>query len=183
MLVVEDDPDLLDGLVRSAQSRVGDVMRAGSVAEALAVLRERSPSVVIVDVRLPDGSGLEVVERCASLIPIPLIVAISGEASPEEAFALSRAGAARYLPKPLTLEELWEEVCAAADHPLDLGPGVAAAVGHRPMREVQDEVRATMIDQALAVQRGSRRGAARLLRVSRQGVQQIVRGRKDRSDD
>ncbi len=132
--------------------------------------------------RLPDGSGIEVVEYCARLRPVSLIIAISGMASPEEAFRLSRAGAIGYLSKPHTLNELWAKVEEAKGQRPDLAGVAAASVGHRPMREAQDEVRNVMIDQSLALSGGSRRAAAKLLDVSRQAIQQVIHKRKQRRD-
>jgi DNA-binding NtrC family response regulator len=131
--------------------------------------------VVIVDVALPDGQAQPIVEDAVRMRPVAAVIAMSGQASAEEAFQLARSGARRYLPKPISLEELTRSVEEAlADRP-SLDPFVAAHVGNTPLREVQGEVRRVMIEQALAKARNSRSGAARLLDMTRQAVQQIVR--------
>lgn len=136
---------------------------------------EPAPDLVIVDVRLPDGSGIEVVERCAALSPIPIIVAISGHASAEEAFRLSQAGAHGYMAKPHTLEALWAAVDEIAESKPDISSLVAASVGHQPLRAMREDVRNVMLKQAFGLSHGSRRGTAKLLDVSRQAVQQALR--------
>jgi DNA-binding NtrC family response regulator len=143
---------------------------------------EGHPDVVLVDVWLPDGSGQRVIERAVRLRPAPAVIAMSGHASAEEAFELARAGARRYLAKPIALEDLMRSIDEAlADRP-DLSPMVAAHVGHTPLREVIDQVRDTMFEEALARKGGSRTGAAKVLGVTRQAVQQVARERA-RTDD
>ena len=63
----------------------------------------------------------------------------------------------------------------AAEAAPSLEPVITARVGQVPMRELQREVRRVMVKEALAKTEGSRSGAARLLHVTRQAVQQIVR--------
>lgn len=181
VLIVEDDHELRSVLAGSARERGYVVQEAATCRDALRRVEE-CPDLVIVDIRLPDGNGLEVIERCSQLVPIPLVVSISGEATPEEAFKVSQAGASGYLAKPHTLEDLWRKVDEAAVRPPEIAPALAATVGHRPMREVQSDVRRVMVDQAMGLTGGSRRGAARLLHVSRQAVQQFLR-RSDSSAD
>lgn len=177
VLIVEDDKALCGALARVA-SRWGDeILQAHRVADALELL-ETNPTLLIVDVRMPDGSGLDVVEAASRRLPVPTMVAVSGEASAEESFRLAQVGVRAYLAKPLGLDEFVSKVEAALRDAPDLEPVAAAAVGHRPLRRVQDEVRRTMVDQALARAEGNRSAAARLLHVSRQAVQQMVHERE-----
>jgi DNA-binding NtrC family response regulator len=57
----------------------------------------------------------------------------------------------------------------------DLRPALKQLVGHKPLAEVETEVRAVMLEEALSRTGGSRRGAARLLSMSRQLVQYVLR--------
>lgn len=181
VLIVEDDTALCSAMSRVA-ARWGEVLQAHTVQRALALL-ECDPMLVITDVRLPDGSGLDVVEPASRRRPTPTMVAVSGNASPEESFQLAQAGVRAYLAKPLGMDDLTRAVEGALSRGPSLDSLVAAAVGHRPMRELQGDVRRVMVDQALAMSEGSRSGAARLLRVSRQAVQQIVRDREREEDE
>jgi two-component system, response regulator RegA len=174
VLIVEDHKPLRQAIARAGRGWGAEVLEAGTVQEGRELLA-RMPDLVIVDVALPDGQALPIVEEAVRMRPAAAVVAMSGQASAEEAFQLARSGARRYLRKPISLEELTRSVEEAlADRP-DLGALVAAHVGNTPLREVQGEVRRVMIEQALAKAGNSRSGAARLLDLTRQAVQQIVR--------
>lgn len=155
------------------------VLEAGTVAEARSLLSQ-PPGVLIVDVRLPDAPVFALLEEIVRLWPRPVVVAISGRASAEEAFRLARYGVRIYLEKPLSLDQLGEAVesaCrgAGSTDSVLLDFLVSVCVGAVSLREMQDSVRHAMIRQALALSQGSRAGAARLLDVSRQAVQQMLR--------
>ncbi|HXZ85491.1 MAG TPA: DNA-binding response regulator [Myxococcota bacterium] len=174
VLIVEDHKPLRTAITRAARGWGSEVLEAGTVRDGLALLA-KLPDVVIVDVALPDGQALPIVEEAVQIRPAAAVVAMSGQASAEEAFRLARAGARRYLAKPISLEELTRSVEEAIGDRPKLAAFVAAHVGNTPLREVQSEVRRVMIEQALAKARNSRSGAARLLDLTRQAVQQIVR--------
>jgi two-component system response regulator RegA len=181
VLIVEDHKPLREALARAISGFSGEVLQADGVRSAEVEL-ERNPDVVLVDVWLPDGNGRTVVERAAKRRPAPAVIAMSGHASPDEAFELARAGARRYLAKPIAMEDLTRSIEEAlADRP-DLEAVVAAYVGRTPMREVVERVRDVMIDRALEQEHGSRTRAARVLGVTRQAVQQAAKERQ-RADD
>jgi DNA-binding response OmpR family regulator len=173
VLIVEDHKPLREALARAMSAFSAEVLQADGVLAAEVEL-EGHPDVVLVDVWLPDGSGQRVVERAVRLRPTPAVIAMSGHASAEEAFDLARAGARRYLAKPIALEDLMRSIDEAlADRP-DLAPLVAAHVGQTPLREVIDQVRDTMLDEALA---RTHDAAARRAGVTRQAVQRAARER------
>jgi DNA-binding NtrC family response regulator len=174
VLIVEDYKPLRVAIARAARTWGAEVLEAGTVREGRALLA-RLPDVVIVDVALPDGQAQPIVEDAVRMRPVAAVIAMSGQASAEEAFQLARAGARRYLPKPISLEDLTRSVEEALSDRPSLDAFVAAHVGNTPLREVQSDVRRVMIEQALAKARNSRSGAARLLDMTRQAVQQIVR--------
>jgi len=174
VLIVEDHKPLRQVLARAASGWGAEVHEAGSVREGFEKLALH-PDLVLVDVALPDGNARSIVQQAVKMRPAPAVIAMSGQASAEEAFELARIGARRYLPKPISLEDLTGAVEAALhDHP-DLRPLIASIVGLTPMREVLEEVRGEMVEEALAREHGSRSGAARMLGVSRQAIQQAVR--------
>lgn len=180
ILVIEDDLALRAGISRLAREWGARVLEAGSVAEAMALLAP-PPDLVIADIRLPDGSARSVFEETARAWPRPILVAISGRASAAEAFALGQMGVRAYLPKPLSLADLAAAVLEARTRAPQLEPFVSQAVGRAGLRQVSDGVGRVMLRQALALADGSRSDAARLLDVSRQAVQQRLRGRADPS--
>jgi two-component system, response regulator RegA len=174
IVVVEDDVDLAQAIARAVVSLDPKPDVAGTVTEALLCL-QREPSLIVCDIRLPDGSGLQVAEVAARMRPMPSMIAISGTATPEEAFALARFGVSGYLQKPLVLSELRRTIDQVLAMPPDLEPLATSCVGRLSIHEVQGRVRRAMVEQALALSDGNRTDASRLLQVTRQAVQQMVR--------
>jgi len=165
-------------VARVVARRAAEVVEAESLADGLACLASACPDLVLFDVRLPDGSGVRLAEAASRLRPKPTLVAISGQATAAEAFALGHAGVAHFVTKPFTIDRLLGTIDAARRWVPELEPLVAESVGKRELLELVSLVRGTMVDQALAKAEGSRRGAAKQLGVSRQAVQQIVRKRE-----
>jgi two-component system response regulator RegA len=176
VLIVEDNAALRAAIARLARGWGAKVYEAGTLREAKALMATR-PDLFIADVRLPDGPIFAALEEAAEAWPKPLIVAMSGQASAEEAFRLAQIGVRSYVAKPLTLAGLEEAIEEAVADPPSFDVAVSAHVGREPMRDVQARLRNVMLRQALARSEGSRTGAARLLKISRQAVQQILRGR------
>lgn len=173
-LVVDDDATLRAGIAAFLRERKLRVGTAASAADAIAQLRAR-PDLVVLDVRLPDGDAFTVLEHARQLAPAPVRIALSGAASPEDAFRLAQHGVRSFLQKPVSLDELWDAIQAAAEEPPDLAPIVQQTVGHLSLKQLTSQVRDEAIQQALAAARGNRTGAARILRVTRQAVQQMLR--------
>ena len=179
VLVVEDDAALCAAIARIV-SGWGELelSEAATAAEARSLLAEPPPpDLVIIDVHLPDETAFGVLESAQKLSPAPIVVAMSGKASPDEAFRLAQAGVRAYLPKPFSIQELASSAETASSEAPDLDPLITAWVGRVPMRELQRKVRRVMLKEALAQTEGSRSGAARLLHVTRQAVQQMVRSK------
>jgi DNA-binding NarL/FixJ family response regulator len=108
-LVVEDDPLLRRALVRGLRARGIDALEAENVVGAERLLR-CEPDLVLTDVKLPDGSGHDVARSAAALCPPPLVVAMSAEATPAEAFRLAELSVRMYMAKPFTVDELEERL-------------------------------------------------------------------------
>jgi len=176
VLIVEDDDGLRRSLARVVRRWGTEVVEASTVADALEKLGD-NPELLITDVALPDGDAFKLLEVASRKRPAPVAIAVSGQTSTEDAFRLAQVGVRAYLEKPFDTEDLTQRVEAALSQAPSLEALVAASVGRTPMRELQGEVRRVMVEQALAQAEGSRSGAARLLNVSRQAVQQMVRER------
>ncbi len=112
VLLVEDDASIRSGLERALTQCGFDVVGCASVAAGLGALRERPWSCAVLDLRLPDGTGLEVL-REASALGIPAIVVTAGVGS-SSAIESMKLGAFEYLPKPFDLEVLLDAVARAA---------------------------------------------------------------------
>lgn len=174
-LIVEDEPRLQLALRSALKRWAKHIVVAGSVAEAQAQLATLEPQLVLLDVQLPDGRGHTVAKAAQGLAALPIIVAISAAATPEESFALAELGVRRYLQKPIDPAQLDATIQAALDAPPDLRVAARAAVGRRSIHEVEAEIREAMVEEALGQAQGSKRGAAKLLDVSRQLVQHMLR--------
>ena len=174
VLLVEDDVALRSAVARALRATGKEIEEAKTCAEALAAL-ERGFDLVLLDVRLPDGSGVRVAEKAAAMTPAPLIVVSSGEASAQEAFTLAQLGVVQFVSKPFSLDELIAAIDLVQTARVELAPIVRAYVGKADLRMVQDDVRRAMVRQALALSNGNRSAAAKLLRVTRQAIQKFLR--------
>ena len=104
ILIVEDEADLATTCVRLLRRSGHAVVAVASRAAALAALDTAPPAVLVSDVRLPDGDGLDVVRAAALMHPSVPTVVMTGRASESGRVAARAAGAMAYLPKPFTSE-------------------------------------------------------------------------------
>jgi two-component system nitrogen regulation response regulator NtrX len=105
LLVVDDEAQIRQSL-QGALSRDGyQVEVAASVAEARNKLRE-AYDVVLLDVRFPDGSGLDLLAEIVSAMPETVVIMMSGHATIDVAVQATRLGAFDFLEKPISLERL-----------------------------------------------------------------------------
>ena len=104
VLVVDDEADMAATYARLLRREGHEVVCVGTRAAGLNAVVAASPSLVIADLRLPDGDGLDVVRAARALpAPVPVIVA-TVLASRETRQAAMTAGAAAFLAKPFTAE-------------------------------------------------------------------------------
>jgi DNA-binding response OmpR family regulator len=115
VLVVEDDEPVRFGMMMILAQEGYLVRTAGTAHDGLDILREplSAIDVVILDVHLPDCSGIDLCARLRELYPRLPVIIVTGEATPEEVLELLRLGAHRYLQKPVTPDELLATVEAA----------------------------------------------------------------------
>jgi DNA-binding NtrC family response regulator len=177
-LTVEDDTDLRGALDAALASPTTEVRGCGTVEEALHLLASWKPHVVLLDVTLPDGTAFDVLAAIRPRKPTPLVLAITGTATPPEAFRLGQAGVRALLIKPFTTADVRAALERALSEPPDLELPLRNTVGRQGMRDVESDVRSGMVREALARSGGSRRAAAQLLRISRQLLQHILRGER-----
>ncbi len=114
-VLLVDDHELIRHGLRRAFERDPDfevVGEASSVAEALAVIRATAPEVVIMDVRLPDGNGLDAVKKLRAAGETMGIVILTMYAGDDQLFGALEAGASSFVNKDAPAEE----VLAAARH-------------------------------------------------------------------
>lgn len=105
ILLVDDEPSIVQPLARALRSEGFQTALAGSCSEALAAARDSSPDLVLLDVMLPDGSGFEVCRhlRAESSVPIILLTARGDETDRVVGLEI---GADDYVVKPFSAREL-----------------------------------------------------------------------------
>lgn len=100
LLLVDDDKPFLNRLGRAMETRGFEVRLADSVAEGLAQVRERAPAYAVVDMRLEDGNGLDVVAELRKVRPEARAVVLTGYGNIATAVSAVKLGATDYLAKP-----------------------------------------------------------------------------------
>jgi len=120
LLVVEDDGVFRERLARALQARGFEVGEVGSLAELRVAVAEEPPEFAVVDLRLPDGSGLEAVKLLIEAEASTRIVVLTGYGSIATALEAIRLGASHYLTKPATADDVTAGF-ARADAPLPVG--------------------------------------------------------------
>ena len=115
ILLVEDDENVRFAMAALLAQEGYQVLTAATAHDALGVMRTPSSpiDVVLLDVHLPDASGIDICARLCELHPGTPVIVCTGEATPEEAAELLRLGARRYLQKPVTPDELLATVEAS----------------------------------------------------------------------
>ena len=133
LLVVDDEPDLRT-LYELTLVREGyDVESAGSVEEAWSALQQQRFAVVITDMRLPDGSGLDLLRRMDESGRRERGIVITAYGSAENAVEALKAGAYDYLTKPVDLRQFRSVVATALGRaPAPVAEGPAPAARERP---------------------------------------------------
>jgi two-component system response regulator RegA len=115
LLLVDDDVPLLQRLATAMQKRGFAVKTADSVAAGLEAARTEPPSFAVVDLRLADGSGLDVVAALRQARPDMRIVMLTGYGNIATAVAAVKAGAVDYLPKPADADVIENALLARGD--------------------------------------------------------------------
>jgi DNA-binding NarL/FixJ family response regulator len=110
-VVLVDDHELFRAGVRSELDGLVDVVGdAATVADAVALIREQAPDVVLLDVHMPDGGGLEVIRKLAGEPAGVQFLALSVSDAAEDVIAVIRAGARGYVTKTISGADLADAV-------------------------------------------------------------------------
>jgi len=121
LLIVDDDEPLCQRLARAMERRGFVVRTADSVSTGVAAATEFQPVFAVVDLRLADGSGLDVVKALRGCKPNARIVMLTGYGNIATAVAAVKAGAVDYLPKPVDADAV-ERALLASDTALPPPP-------------------------------------------------------------
>ncbi len=106
LLIVDDDAPLRNRLARAMEQRAFAVVTAASVAEGLEALGTAPPAYAVVDLRLEDGNGLQVVEALRTARDDVRIVMLTGYGNIATAVVAIKAGAVDFLAKPVDADQL-----------------------------------------------------------------------------
>ncbi len=110
-LVIVDDHQLFRAGVRSGLEDLVEIAGdAATVADAVELIRSSEPDVVLLDVHMPDGGGVEVIRRVAPEQPDVRFLALSVSDAAEDVIAVIRAGARGYVTKTISGEDLADAV-------------------------------------------------------------------------
>ena len=106
ILIIDDDEILRKRLGRAFDERGYDVRLSASYDEAIAAAQQESPELVVLDLRMPGRSGLELLQALRKLDPATKIVVLTGYGSIATAVDAIRLGATYYLPKPADVDDI-----------------------------------------------------------------------------
>jgi len=115
VLLVDDEADFRQPLAKRLAKRGLEAAQAGSGREALAFIQSNPVDVVILDVKMPEMNGLEVLKRIKAEHPAIEVILLTGQASAQDGVEGMKAGAFDYLTKPVELEQLAGKVRQAFD--------------------------------------------------------------------
>jgi two-component system, NtrC family, response regulator AtoC len=106
ILIVDDEPFIRMALREALKSWDYVPIEAATVAEALAIFDEELPAVALLDIDLPDGSGLDILNQVKEQRPETIVVMVTGNVDVGNTVAALRGGAHDFIGKPIKLEEL-----------------------------------------------------------------------------
>ncbi len=115
LLLVDDDEPFLKRLAKAMEKRGFEVETAGSVAAGQAIATARPPAFAVVDLRLEDGNGLDVVEVLRKKRPDSRVVVLTGYGAIATAVAAVKIGATDYLSKPADATDITNALLARGD--------------------------------------------------------------------
>ena len=106
LLIVDDDNPLRDRLSRAMEKKGFKVTQAESVKQGISTAQNAPPAFAVVDLRLGDGSGLEIVKEIRRLKKDSKVIMLTGYGNIPTAVAAVKAGAIDYLPKPADADDV-----------------------------------------------------------------------------
>src|ERR1700760_3250721 len=170
LLLVEDDRPLRERLARAMEARGFTVFQAESVAEGKAKAKDAPPAFAVVDLKLDDGNGLDVVKPLHTPRPDSRVVVLTGFGNIATAVAAVKYGAIDYLPKPADADDIPAAVMAQ--------PGSNPQTPENPM--AADRVRWEHIQRVYELCGHNVSETARRLNMHRRTLQRILAKRAPR---
>ncbi|MBN8995266.1 MAG: ActR/PrrA/RegA family redox response regulator transcription factor [Rhizobiales bacterium] len=171
LLIVDDDKPFLQRLARAMEMRGFAVDTADTVAEGMRKAEAAPPAYAVVDMRLDDGNGLDVIEAIRKRRPDSRMVVLTGYGNIATAVTAVKLGAVDYLAKPADADD----VAFALTRDLD---GARAALPENPMSA--DRVRWEHIQRVYELCERNVSETARRLNMHRRTLQRILAKRAPR---
>lgn len=170
LIIVDDDKAFLQRLSRAMESR-GFAVRSGeSVAEGVDLIRQQAPAFAVVDMRLDDGNGLDVIAELGRIRPNARAIVLTGYGNIATAVTAVKLGAVDYLAKPADADEVTDALLAP--------PNSKAAPPDNPMSA--DRVRWEHIQRVYELCNRNVSETARRLNMHRRTLQRILAKRAPR---
>lgn len=170
LLIVEDDKSFLQRLAKALESRGFTVTTAESVAEGLMQLEQSPPAFAVVDMRLQDGNGLEVISALKRRRPDARGIILTGYGNIATAVNAIKLGAVDYLAKPVDADDVLAALLALDHKSIELPENPMSA----------DRVRWEHIQRVYEMCRRNVSETARRLSMHRRTLQRILAKRAPR---
>lgn len=164
LLIVEDDKAFRDRLARALEAREFAVTACGGVAEGVAEIARHAPAFAVVDLRLGDGNGLDVVAALKQHRPDARVIILTGYGNIATAVAAVKFGAVDYLSKPADADDVIRALLAR--------PGSKPTPPDNPMSA--DRVRWEHIQRVYELCGQNVSETARRLNMHRRTLQRIL---------
>ena len=170
LVLVDDDKPFVVRMARALEARGFEVHPAGSVEEGLDVMRESAPAYAVIDMRLEDGNGLELVSELSRVRPDCRAVVLTGYGNIATAVTAVKLGAVDYLAKPADADDVSAALLATT--------GEKAEPPENPMSA--DRVRWEHIQRVYELCNRNVSETARRLNMHRRTLQRILAKRAPR---
>jgi two-component system, response regulator RegA len=170
LLIVEDDRPFRERLARAMEARGFAVSIAETVAQGNARAKDSPPAFAVIDLKLEDGNGLDVVETLHNVRPDARVVVLTGFGNIATAVAAVKYGAIDYLPKPADADDILAALVAS--------PGNKPKPPENPMSA--DRVRWEHIQRVYELCGHNVSETARRLNMHRRTLQRILAKRSPR---
>ena len=170
LLIVDDDRPLRDRLSRAMEKKGFQVDQAESVKQGISQVKQSPPAFAIVDLRLGDGNGLEVVKEIQKQKKDSRVVMLTGYGNIPTAVAAVKAGAIDYIPKPADADDVENALLAS--------PESNATPPENPMSA--DRVKWEHIHRVFELCNRNVSETARRLKMHRRTLQRILSKRSPR---
>ena len=170
LLIVDDDNPLRDRLARAMEKKGFEVQQAESVKSGISMVQKTPPAFAVVDLRLNDGNGLEIVKEIQKIKKDSRIILLTGYGNIPTAVAAVKAGAIDYIPKPANADDVENALLAS--------PETKANPPENPMSA--DRVKWEHIHRVFELCNRNVSETARRLKMHRRTLQRILSKRSPR---